>query len=472
MCSFSCLFKPSMGTAMGNTKSGFHLPPKGYLRELRRETKIRFRDTPQRRSSVERTQKIDEPFKEGHRRGVTKKAIKEFIISNPEFLDDFVKTYVSQDRIRAWLKLTNTKPRLSDKLKQVNSNQSEEFATEIAERRFRQTKALVLTRNHLFYPFRFRMEEFSSLIARPSTQAEFPEMNSHLFPYTEIYNDDINRVFISMTMQLFGPHGFPLTELCYFLSSLKANYFNVEYHNYSHALSHAQSMFWMLKKNPGVFTENEMKGLMIASIAHDVGHFGVNERYLREVGNGLERMYHNPILEHHNIQVCFLILADINCNVFCDMSAEDYKMVLGCIRHAIRSTEVNRYKMQVQTMRQLLSSNLDFDDMEVKHAVISLMMMACDLCAAWKRWPEHKNTVWSLYKEFFYQGDKEMLHGIDSPPQMMRMNAENIPYFQVAYMENIVLPIFRLVSKVFPNCRSILKETIENCNFWKSYETS
>ncbi|GIY42630.1 hypothetical protein CEXT_761391 [Caerostris extrusa] len=29
------------------------------------------------------------------------------------------------------------------------------------------------------------------------------------------------------------------------------------YHNYAHALSHAQSMYWILRKTPGVFTELE-----------------------------------------------------------------------------------------------------------------------------------------------------------------------------------------------------------------------
>ncbi|GFT12469.1 PDEase domain-containing protein [Nephila pilipes] len=48
-----------------------------------------------------------------------------------------------------------------------------------------------------------------------------------------------------------------MTELCYFLTTLKANYNDVEYHNYHHALSHAQSMYWILKNTPGVFTELE-----------------------------------------------------------------------------------------------------------------------------------------------------------------------------------------------------------------------
>ncbi|XP_042907997.1 cAMP and cAMP-inhibited cGMP 3',5'-cyclic phosphodiesterase 10A-like [Parasteatoda tepidariorum] len=458
---------------MGNSESGFREPPKEYLREIRRETNIRLREfvTSKRRHSSIRILKRDEPSTEV--RGLTKETVKKFIISHPDFLDDFVNSHVSQNRIRAWLKLsvsTITKP--GDE--PVDSNSNEEFATEIVERNFRQRKVLILTRNHLSYPFRFRLEELRSLIDRPITQEinSYPEINSYLFPYTEISTDDINRVFINMAIQLFGPHGFPLTELCYFLSTLKVNYFDVEYHNYSHALSHAQSMFWMLKRNPGVFTEVEMKGLMIASIAHDVGHFGVNERYIKEVGNGLERMYHSPILEHHHTQVCFLILADINCNVFSDLNAQDYKLVLRCIRHAIRSTEVSRYKMQMHTLHQLLNPNFDFENQEVKSAVISLMMMACDLCASWKRWPEHKNIVWSLYREFFRQGDKEMLLDVDSPPEIVRMNAESIPQFQLAFMKNIVLPVFKLVEEVFPNCRSILKETIKNYNLWKTYHTS
>lgn len=50
-----------------------------------------------------------------------------------------------------------------------------------------------------------------------------------------------------------------MPHLCYFLSSLKANYHNIEYHNYNHALSHAQSMYWILRRNPGIFTELEVR---------------------------------------------------------------------------------------------------------------------------------------------------------------------------------------------------------------------
>ncbi|KFM61112.1 putative 3',5'-cyclic phosphodiesterase pde-5, partial [Stegodyphus mimosarum] len=125
-------------------------------------------------------------------------------------------------------------------------------------------------------------------------------------------------------------------------------------------------------------------------------------------------------------------LEDINCNIFCDLDGDDYKKVLAELKHAILSTNLNRYKNQCENLRHFIGSDLDMQREDVRDAVKSVLMMTCDLCANWKPWPVHKNAVWSLYKEFFKQGDLEMEFDIESPPQMMRMNAEEIPKYQVS----------------------------------------
>ncbi|CAL1292195.1 unnamed protein product [Larinioides sclopetarius] len=256
------------------------------------------------------------------------------------------------------------------------------------------------------------------------------ELESPLFPYTEIQHEDINKVFILMCRDLFGKYGFPMTELCYFLTCLKANYHHVEYHNYSHALSHAQSMYWILKKTPGVFTELEMKALMIASIAHDVGHPGLNETYLKKVRCTLAIMHNDPILEEYHVQTLFLILQDIRCNIFFDLESDDYKQVLDDIKMAILATNLQKYKGQCEKMRHIVETGVDFRKKHVRNSLKALMMMACDLCSSWKRWDEHKNIIWSIYKEYFNQGDKEASFGITTPEHMLRTNAESIPKYQ------------------------------------------
>ncbi|GFU38835.1 PDEase domain-containing protein [Trichonephila clavipes] len=55
------------------------------------------------------------------------------------------------------------------------------------------------------------------------------------------------------------------------------------------------------------------------------------------------------------------------------------------------------------------------------------------------------------------RGDKELSFGIITPDHMLRTNAENIPKYQTAFMENVVLPIYQLLTKVFPQLREILK---------------
>ncbi|GIY63442.1 PDEase domain-containing protein [Caerostris extrusa] len=98
------------------------------------------------------------------------------------------------------------------------------------------------------------------------------------------------------------------------------------------------------------------------------------------------------------------------------------------------------------------------------------MMMACDLCGSWKRWEEHKNIVWSLYKEYFNQGDKEVNFGMVTPGHMLRTNAESIPRYQTAFLINVAIPIFELLSKVFPQLSEITKTTQENLECWKTYK--
>ncbi|XP_035228097.1 cAMP and cAMP-inhibited cGMP 3',5'-cyclic phosphodiesterase 10A-like, partial [Stegodyphus dumicola] len=281
------------------------------------------------------------------------------------------------------------------------------FSAQITERSFRHRQLLMITRSSLVFPKQWKRSELNDLIERPQLENEYSDIDSHLFPYTEVsQRNDLNRIFIYMATKLFGKHAFPMPELCYFLCTLKNNYYKTEYHNYCHAVSHAQSMYWILRKNPGYFTELEMKALMIASIAHDTGHPGVNEQYLKKVNCTLGRMYHTPIVENHHIEICFLILQDINCNVFCDLDGDDYKKVLAELKHAILSTNLNRYKNQCENLRHFIGSDLDMQREDVRDAVKSVLMMTCDLCANWKPWPVHKNAVWSLYKEFFKQVKK------------------------------------------------------------------
>ncbi|GIX76648.1 hypothetical protein CEXT_143911 [Caerostris extrusa] len=82
---------------------------------------------------------------------------------------------------------------------------------------------------------------------------------------------------------------FPMTELCYFLTALKANYQHLGTTTTPRPQPCAVHVL-DTQKTPGVFTELEMKSLMIASLAHDVAHPGLNDVYLKK--SPLHPRYH------------------------------------------------------------------------------------------------------------------------------------------------------------------------------------
>lgn len=447
---------------MGNrTASGFHQPSASFVSQIRKhkqeEMKNLFSETRDHQQSETNEKKTETEFRP--------KSVKDFIISNPEFLDDFVSQHISQDRIRAWIRESKTV--VLDGRTDTSAD-GKAFQTQTLERTLKQRQILGLTRNILIYPRKGMVEDVKELMEQLDFMEAPKDIESHLFPFTEVQPEEINLVFIYMVHQLLGKHAFPMSELCHFLTTLKVNYRDVEYNNYLHAFSHAQSMFWILRLHPGMFSEMEIKTLMIASISHAVNHFGSTEKYLRNIFQGLTNMYPYPILVNHHAETCFLILLDINNNMFCDIAIEEYETVLEEIYRCILSTSVENYRKQTDNLSTLLESEFDIKQKQTRDALKAAIMMVCELNDCWKPWQVHKYSVWSLYKEFFKQGDRELKLGMESAPQMMRMNVESIPKFQATYLQNFVIPILQVVAKALPKLKVVVQAASENLELWNT----
>ncbi|GIY95963.1 hypothetical protein CEXT_256061, partial [Caerostris extrusa] len=78
---------------------------------------------------------------------------------------------------------------------------------QIEELSFRQRKTLIITRGRLVYPITYQLQELKALLGRPDLSKPCREINSSLFPYTEVQYEDINKVFIMMSKNLLGKFG-------------------------------------------------------------------------------------------------------------------------------------------------------------------------------------------------------------------------------------------------------------------------
>ncbi|GFX67420.1 uncharacterized protein TNCV_178241 [Trichonephila clavipes] len=89
-----------MGT---NISTGFQELPEVYLRDLRRKTRRRYKSVLIDRQSKAYLEKKVAPD-EGGAAVLNADTVAEYVISNPDFLDNLVEKHIAQDRVRAWIK--------------------------------------------------------------------------------------------------------------------------------------------------------------------------------------------------------------------------------------------------------------------------------------------------------------------------------------------------------------------------------
>jgi hypothetical protein len=94
-----------------------------------------------------------------------------------------------------------------------------------------------------------------------------------------------------------------------FLLDLQRVYIDMPYHNQIHAADVAQAAMWLIKGEPD-FTENSGIFLM-ATLAHDCGHFARTNAFLRASGNSLAaRLGEESTLEKYHLEISTKIIKE------------------------------------------------------------------------------------------------------------------------------------------------------------------
>ena len=83
-------------------------------------------------------------------------------------------------------------------------------------------------------------------------------------------------------------------------------------------------------------------------------------------------------------------------------------------------------------------------------------MTASDLSDQTKDWINSKQTAKLIYTEFFTQGDLEKAMG-NRPVESMDRERAFIPQLQIQFLDQIVIPVFRILSTLFPEAEATNK---------------
>ncbi|XP_062281753.1 cGMP-specific 3',5'-cyclic phosphodiesterase-like [Scomber scombrus] len=261
-------------------------------------------------------------------------------------------------------------------------------------------------------------------------------------------------------------------SLCQWVLTVRRGYRNnVPYHNWSHALSTAQSMFAMLMGSDElqvIFSRLEIFALMIATLNHDLDHRGVSNSYIKRSQQPLAQLYGHSSLENHHYNLCLFILNNTGSQILSGLSPEDRKTVLQMIKRAILATDLAVYMVRRKDFFSLSKkSKVSWKSDKQRDLLRSMLMTASDLSAITKPWPEQKRLANLVAMEFFAQGDKEKKEFKIKPIDIMnRENSTRLPYMQVEYIDDICYPLYKAVSKLFDTCSPMLSGCKKNRENW------
>ncbi|XP_033118661.1 probable 3',5'-cyclic phosphodiesterase pde-5 isoform X2 [Anneissia japonica] len=263
---------------------------------------------------------------------------------------------------------------------------------------------------------------------------------------------------------------FDYHDLCRFVLTVRKNYRQVPYHNWTHAFSVAHTVYTIIKKSdPNCFTFFESLALFIACLCHDLDHRGKSNSFMVNNATPLAAIYSTSTMEHHHFNQTVTILQSEGHNIFRHLTSAEYKTVLNEIRHSILATDLALFFGNKSKLKALIDKNeFNWEEQDHRSLAHAITMTGCDLTAICKPFDLHCRVAYKISEEFYQQGDEEKAQGQAPIPMMDRDRAHELPANQVSFIVGICLPCYELLYKLIPESKSLYDGAAKNLQNWSA----
>eukprot|EP01134_Creolimax_fragrantissima_P000837 CFRG0837T1 len=244
------------------------------------------------------------------------------------------------------------------------------------------------------------------------------------------------------------------------------------YHNEYHATDVTQTVYHFLYTLglAQYFGDREALAAIVAAMIHDFQHPGVNNAYLVNSRSAEALLYNDhSVLENMHLTKAFQVISNSDCNIFCNLSTEDYAHVRTLIIQMVLNTDMSyhfelmgKFKSAVTVLRAEASE-------EVPNKTIMLILAMAVHCADVSNPCKRKDIygAWAkrVMEEFWDQGDKEAAANMPISPMCDR-NTVTIEKCQSSFIQLIVEPLYKTFSILMPELH---EECIPNLQGNKEY---
>lgn len=218
---------------------------------------------------------------------------------------------------------------------------------------------------------------------------------------------------------------------------------NNPYHNAIHATDVTQAMHCFLqeKKLRSHLTPLEIASSLIAAMAHDLDHPGVNQPFLVATSNHLASLYKNAsVLENHHWRSAMACLMESG--MMDGLERASAQELQRQIQSLILATDIARQQEFLTAFQGYLNDDsLDLQTANHRHFVLQIALKCADISNPCRPWA--LSRAWSLQvsEEFYRQGDLERRLGLSVTPMCDRYTS-SVSKIQIGFFRFIAAPLF------------------------------
>mmetsp|Transcript_42472 Transcript_42472/g.51521 ORF Transcript_42472/g.51521 Transcript_42472/m.51521 type:complete len:375 (+) Transcript_42472:198-1322(+) len=287
----------------------------------------------------------------------------------------------------------------------------------------------------------------------------------------------------------------PQDTLNLFLETVEHQYALANpYHCPAHAADVLVNSHYLLQGGiKSVCTPVEVLSLFVAAVGHDVGHFSLNNDFLRNSRHEYALRDNTSPLETYHIRTILEILQEPKTDILCSLPEEKKELIKSLVCDLIIATDMGRHKGYVSRFNEWASRAASSNDSgagekysaegrepialssenvsEDERRLLLVMTLKCaDLANVVK--PLHIADAWAvrIMEEFYRQGEKELALNLPLTTFHSREHAEyKLAKHQLAFVEAVVAPLFRSYSGILAQeyRSAILTDCENNIEQWR-----
>ena len=247
---------------------------------------------------------------------------------------------------------------------------------------------------------------------------------------------------------LFSRFSIPMTTFVNFVNEIKSGYdSNAPYHNSYHAFDVMHVCYLLMTKcRADEYLESfNVLSILVAALAHDLGHDGYNNAFHQNTSSDLAVTYNGiSILENYSAAYLFRIIRKQKNNIFARLNDEEMTKMRTRLIDMILDTDAKNHFMLMTRFKHGLEMK------KLSRGLLSSMILhVSDVSNPARPGTIARKWAHAVQTEFFRQGDKEKELNITQSPFMDR-EFENLPRMQVAFIDAVVHPVFRLLGDFLP----------------------